>query len=157
LRFCQPHWEKMKAAVEARGLSSLVAESGLSAATNMISEITEGQTIDNFDPLMAVHWIMLGNIQEKLGQAALYLYAGGPEDAIDVEQLTDPALKAKYAWRTWPRCPLCYINIAHEFSCSNPNCSLERVNGYDIAIEWSADGAKEQLVKLMDSKTTQGA
>lgn len=157
MKFCLPHWTKMRAAIEARGMTPLVAENGQSAIANLADELQRGQTLDNFDPLMAMHWNIVNNVMEKLGQNAFYLLGAedAPEDPIDVEKITAadaPALRVKYAGKTWPRCPLCYINIAHEFTCDGSKpCDLPRENGYDIAIEWSADVVKAAFDKLMNT------
>lgn len=127
----------------------LVATSGEAAAKNTLDELKNNTTLDNFDPLMSMHWNICSNVMEKLGQSALYLLSGGPEDPIDLARIPDPATRERYTGRTWPRCPLCYINIAHEFQCADPACTLSRVDGYDVAIEWSADGAQELLKDLM--------
>ena len=152
MRFCQRHWDMMRAAVEARGMSALVAKGGAAAVENMVDELARGSTTDNFDPLMAMHWNIATNLMEKLGPSAGYLMFGGPddpEDPIDVAQLSDPGLREKYAGKTWPRCPICYINIAHEFGCRDERCSLARENGWDVCIEFSADGIKQQFDALM--------
>ncbi len=152
MRFCQRHWDMMRAAVEARGLSSLVAASGHSAVENLVDEVQNGPSLDNFDPLMAMHWNIATNLMEKLGASAGYLMFGGPEapeDPIDVTQLSDQALREKYAGKTWPRCPICYANITHEFTCREESCMLARVDGWDVCINWSADGIKADFESKM--------
>lgn len=152
MKFCQRHWDMMKAAVEARGMTPLVAQGGKSAVENLVDELAHGPTTDNFDPLMAMHWNIATNLMDKLGPSAGYLMFGGsdaPEDPIDISQLTDPELQEKYRGKTWPRCPICYANIAHEFSCRETRCMLTRENGYDICIEWSADAMKSEFDKMM--------
>jgi hypothetical protein len=155
MKFCQTHWDKMRAAIEARGMTPLVASHGNAAIQNIADEIKHGQTIDNFDPLMAMHWNISGNLLELLGQAAGYLLScrEGEEDPIDVSKLQDrPELAAKFLGKKWPLCPICYANIAHEITCSEERCSLDRVNGYDVCIEWSADGVRQTLDELMARK-----
>ena len=154
MRFCQRHWDMMRAAVEARGMSSLVAQGGQAAIENIKDELERGSTTDNFDPLMAMHWNIATNLMEKLGQSALYLLGGPdtPEDPIDVDQLKSAALKNKYRGKTWPRCPICYANIAHEFSCTDKRCTLAIVDGYDACIEWSADAMRQEFDKMMSGR-----
>ena len=53
MKFCAEHWAALQAAVDATGLSSLIAESGQRAAENLTSELEHGSTVDNFDPLMS--------------------------------------------------------------------------------------------------------
>ena len=152
MKFCQRHWDLMRAAVESRGMTPLVADSGASAAANFVDEFEHGLTIDNFDPLMAMHWNIATNLLDKLGSSAGYLMFGGedtPEDPIDVERLADAKLKAKYRGKTWPRCPICYANIAHEFTCRETKCMLAQVDGYDACIEWSADAIRQKFDRIM--------
>lgn len=149
MKMCERHWAMMRAAVEARGMTPLVSDDGQSAVVKLVEEIQQGLTMDTFDPLMAMNWNIMGNLMETLGSASFYLLSSGPEDLIDVAQLTESDLQAKYAGQTWPRCPICYANIAHEFSCREEKCMLSRVNGYDVCIEWSADAVKEQFDQLM--------
>lgn len=155
MKFCQRHWDMMRAAVEAHGMTPLVAQGGAAAIDNLVDELKAGSTTDNFDPLMAMHWNIATNLMDKLGQSAGYLMFGGPddpEDPIDITQLTDPALREKYQGRTWPRCPICYANIAHEFSCRDTRCTLARVDGWDVCIEMSADGMKQQFDQMMHDR-----
>lgn len=159
MRFCQRHWDLMRAAVEARGLTPLVAQGGKAAVENIVDELKHGSNTDNFDPLMAMHWNIATNLLEKLGQSAGYLMFGGPddpEDPIDVTRLSDPALREKYRGKTWPRCPICYANIAHEFSCREARCALPRVDGFDACIEWSADAIKQEFDKMMAAASAEG-
>lgn len=152
MKFCERHWTMMRAAVEARGMTPLVAENGASAAQNLMDELKHGSNIDNFDPLMAMHWLTASKLLDELGQSAGYLMFGGPddpEDPIDISQLSNPALREKYRGKTWPRCPICYANITHEFTCRETQCMLTRENGYDVCIEWSADAIKSELDRKM--------
>jgi hypothetical protein len=82
MRFCQPHWDSLRAAIAARGLSALVADSGDKAAANLASEVEHGRTIDNYDPLMAAHWAIVNNAMDMAGLVIM------TEDI----------------------CPLCYLN-----------------------------------------------
>jgi hypothetical protein len=140
---CQDHWDRLREAIDKRGLSSLVAESGQEAATKMEREIEEGVTIDTFEPLMSAHNSILVNTMrliEDAGGSPLYLILGGdiPEDPVQGY----PGFEG----RTWPRCPLCYAGLAHEVSCDG--CDLPQVNGYDWMIDRAADDALERWQSL---------
>jgi hypothetical protein len=94
---------------------------------------------------MASHWAIVTNALRILSDAGLnplYLMAGGPEDAVDVSKAG-----ASYAGRTWPRCPLCYLNLAHELSCTHQKCGLDKERGYDWMI---ARAAEESLEKARE-------
>ncbi len=81
--WCQPHWDALRAAVEARGLGGLVSRGGEAAAAQMADELTLGTVGDRegFDPLLR-SWSMIS------GQA-LEMGAGLAE------------------------CPLCYVETHH--------------------------------------------
>ena len=94
MKFCMPHWDALRAAIKARGLNALVAESGEKAVSNMTSELKDGSTIDNYDPLMAAHWAIVNNVAD-IDPNILFI-----ED-----------------------CPLCYANRMHNEHCKDPNCT----------------------------------
>jgi hypothetical protein len=74
----------------------------------------------------------------RAGGNPLYLMmADGPEDPVE-------GYGDAYAGRTWPRCPLCYLGLAHEVSCTDERCELPKVNGYDWMIDRAADDAAER-------------
>jgi hypothetical protein len=134
VRFCPEHWEALRAAIDARGLGSLVADSGEQAASNLAAEMEQGSTVDNFDPLMGAHnAIMSRAIDEIAGryqQNALMLMAN--ED--------DPAV-------TWPTCPVCALTWCHEEHnriCEKPGCD------YPAEFDWDHEminGAADHMVK----------
>lgn len=132
MQFCMPHWNTLREKIEAAGLTVLVSESGEEAAKKQVDRIqTSDVTVDNFDPLMQAHNAIAGNAFSLISQAGgdpMYLMAGSdvPEDAID---------KDGYRDRTWPRCPLCYLNIAHEVTCTDKRCKLPKENGYDFFMD----------------------
>jgi hypothetical protein len=66
MKFCQPHWEKLREAVKARGMDQLVAKGGPEAIRRTVSEIEDGPTPANFDPLMRLHWMIAGRVMEQI-------------------------------------------------------------------------------------------
>lgn len=74
MQICKEHWEKLRAAIEKRGLSHLVANSGEQAFENIISELS-GENAPH-DPLMSCNWMIHGQALERGG---LYLM-GQKED-----------------------------------------------------------------------------
>ena len=140
MKFCQDHWDKLRAAIADRGMDGLVARGGAAAVANTVSEFSEGPKPENFDPLMGAHWAIASNAMERIkaaGGQPLYLMGGGPEDPVT-------GYGAAYEGRTWPRCPLCYINLVHEVSCTGGGCTLPKVGGYDWMIERAADEMRDK-------------
>jgi hypothetical protein len=116
MRFCQDHWDRLRAAITERGLSALVAEGGEKAAANLVSEINEGRTVDNYDPLMSAHMAIVSNAARMIGPAAIATPAGYPE------------------------CPICLLTRLHDEECQGPPCLLPRDGtAFDGWIDRAAD------------------
>jgi hypothetical protein len=71
MQICEKHWAMVRAAIEARGLSHLVAKSGEQLMANTIAE-SKGEDAP-YDPLAAVNWMISGRALE---QGGLYLMTG---------------------------------------------------------------------------------
>jgi hypothetical protein len=119
MKFCEPHWQSLREAVEATGLGALVAESGQQAARNLASEATEGPTFDNFDPLMTAHNAILSGamslIKERYNQNALMVMADDEEHP------------------EWA-CPICALNwchAEHDRLCVQDGCNYPKGYTYD--------------------------
>ena len=125
MKFCQDHWDRLRAAIAARGLSDLVAKGGERAVRNLKSELEDGPSFVNFDPLMGAHWAIVNNSMDVLGLAVM----APDEDGND-------------------RCPLCLLNEWHEVACADPTCPLPKVNGYDGWIDRAADDMRAKADKL---------
>lgn len=137
MSMCQSHWTKLREAVAERGLSTLVSESGAEAALKTAAMLSEKPTIDNFDALMYAFLNLHGNagqILEKVGANPLYILSDGPEDTVMGYGLL-------YDGKKWPRCAVCYLNLAHEVSCRDHGCKLDIKNGYEWTIGLAADSA----------------
>lgn len=146
MRFCQDHWDRLRAAIEERGLAHLIAPDGDTAAAMVASELERGQQPTNYDPLMAAHWAIASNVMDLISNAGgnpLYLMGGpdAPEDPVR-------GYGAEYQGRTWPRCPLCYVNLAHEMTCDDARCTLAKVGGYDWMIDRAAADQAERAATL---------
>jgi hypothetical protein len=142
VKFCEEHWDRLRELVVDRGLEDLIQPSGERAAEAMAAELEEGQNIRNFDPLMSAHWAILNNVLRVLGSRGMYLMENGdemPEDPITPDH---GQYAGEYVGQTWPRCPLCYLNIAHGISCTDPRCKLDKERGYDWMLERAVDDAK---------------
>jgi len=73
LKFCQPHWNKLRTAIDARGLSGLVAQGGENAVARQFDQLQRSQNAEeavtktNFDPLMGAHWAIVNNAMNLVG------------------------------------------------------------------------------------------
>lgn len=74
MKFCQPHWDQLREAIERKGMIDLVAKSGEEAAARIVEELSQRPTAH--DPLMSCHW-MIANRALDLG--GVYLMMQTPE------------------------------------------------------------------------------
>lgn len=147
MNWCQPHWTGLREAIEARpGLGDLIAADGKRAMENTKREL-EGQavTLATFDPLMSSFWAINSNATRIIGEstgsgAVFYLLGEGDEDVVDPERYP------RADGRTWPRCPLCYLGLAHELTCDG--CEMPKVDGFAWMIDRAADEAVKTLEQL---------
>lgn len=110
MKFCQPHWDALRKAIDDRGLSGFVPDGGEEAAKQMVDQIESGETtVDNFDPLMGAYWAIVGQITAVFGAGALF-HKG---------------------------CPLSEANKAHNAACTDPTCTKDAY--FDQWIECAAD------------------
>lgn len=92
MRMClELHWRLLREAIDARGLGVLVPENGEKAAADFVDAITDGLSIDNFDPLRGAHDAIIANCMANLP----------PEGAIAM-------LSPRADGSDW--CPLCFMN-----------------------------------------------
>lgn len=74
MRFCQSHWDRLKKAIEDRGLNHLIAKDGKEAMQQAIKQL---QGVDDkrkdYDPLMSAHWQIVENAIKAGG---LYIMMG---------------------------------------------------------------------------------
>ena len=86
MNVCQKHWNVLREAVKVRGMDHLVAKSGQEAAQAMVDELNGTKTLDQWDPLMAMHFNLGGKIMERVGLAALqpgFCYGCAIQDSYD--------------------------------------------------------------------------
>jgi hypothetical protein len=153
MNFCQNHWDMLKSAIKERGLWDLVAPDGETAAAQLKHQVENQQaTKTNYDPLMSAMFAISANsadLVRNMGGNALYVMARISEEEAPVEGFPG------YEGRTWPFCPLCHVNLAHEIFCDDPDCPLDKEHGYDDWINRAADDqveAAKELGLLQESK-----
>jgi hypothetical protein len=73
VKFCQPHWDRLKASVESRGMGHLIAANGRDAHARAVADLEGRSDLSDFDPLMACHNRIVQRATEQFG---LYLYTG---------------------------------------------------------------------------------
>src|SRR5260370_39842768 len=76
MKSCGPHWEKLKAAVAARGLSHWIAKDSHEAIERLRSELNQGSNEANFDPLMAANYLIWSR---RLQMSGLEMLLPGPD------------------------------------------------------------------------------
>lgn len=73
MKFCQPHWDALRAAIDTRGLGHLVSANGRDVHARMVAELEGRAEADDFDPLMAAHNMIVSHVMKGGG---LYLLTG---------------------------------------------------------------------------------
>lgn len=136
----------LKAAIEERDLMGLVAPDGETAVAQLAHQFDAGEAKPtNYDPLMSAMFAISGNaadLVKAMGGNALYVMVRTAEEEAPVEGFPG------YEGRTWPYCPLCHINLAHEIMCPHETCGMDRERGYDNWIERAADDEVEAAKEL---------
>lgn len=118
MKFCQQHWDKLRDAINARGLGQFVASSGDEATRRMAAELdSKGVKRTTFEPLMGAFWAISSN---AISAAGLEIMAPN-EDGTD-------------------RCPLCFLLA----SCS---CGLDPCP-FATWIDRAADDQRAHAVQL---------
>lgn len=141
MNICQDHWDRLREAIKDRGLDHLVAPDGEIAVAQVKAELEAGeQTPTSYDPLMGAYWAIASNAGQTIRESGgnpLYSMMSGDEEPVEL-----PGGEG----RTWPRCVLCYLNLAHELTCDG--CELPKVGGFDFYIERAADDALAKAREL---------
>lgn len=79
MKFCQPHWDLIKKAIEERGLMQFVAGSGEKVISKMERELQGDSSTDTFDPLMAANFAIWSNAIDRGGLYLMGQKEGGSE------------------------------------------------------------------------------
>lgn len=67
MKFCQTHWDELRAAIEERGLTKFVADGGEELARRIQKELDDKKTsAETFDPLMHA-WSMISTNAVRAG------------------------------------------------------------------------------------------
>lgn len=104
MKFCQGHWDALRKAIEARGLSAFVAKGGEAAAARLATAGENGSSRATFEPLTGAHLAYVSNALDIAGLAIMQ----PNEDGSD-------------------RCPVCYL--AEQCQCPDrgtPQCAYVR-------------------------------
>src|SRR5438132_1202052 len=76
MKFCQTHWDALKAAIESRGLGHLIKKSGEDAVEAVARQVQGIDDKSDFDPLMGAYWRIMARIVEIRG--LMYMGADAP-------------------------------------------------------------------------------
>lgn len=136
MKFCDEHWERLKDAIRQVRLWSLVAESGEEGTRRMRSWVSEGLTVDNFDPLIGAYYAIFAGAMTTI--SGTYKH-----DPLVV--MADP----EHPERSCPICALVWCHEEHVRLCSQADCDFPKE--YDWAtnvLSAAADGALDQWRQL---------
>lgn len=157
MRMCSTHFDGLRERVTTLGLGDLIVTDAETATEQLADQLAQEEvTAVNFDPLMSAHWGVCTNAMEMLATAnpSVVGYLMEPEerseDVVELATYPNGALVGDRlgAGVTWPRCPLCYLNMAHELTCRDRKCSLPKVDGHDWMLDRAAKEAHKKAVQL---------
>jgi hypothetical protein len=77
MKFCQTHWDALKAAIESRGLGHLIAVNGRDAHARAVADLTGKADVSDFDPLMSAHWMIVSRATQDFGIGIMGVDANG--------------------------------------------------------------------------------
>jgi hypothetical protein len=119
---CKKHWNKLRTAIDARGIGHLVSSSGENAIEKFKEyEDTGAETLDNYDPLIAA---LMGTLAQLLRRpGGLGILSPNPDGT--------------------ERCMWCYVN--EECPCPGKDCG-------ERWIEYAADGVKDTVDRMRDEE-----
>lgn len=144
MNVCDRHWQMLRDGVDAKGMGDLVTDQAIIAAKRTALTVEQGKdTLASFDPLLFAFFNLGSNGMHMISAAGanpLYLMTEGPEDPIE---------GPKGEGRTWPKCVVCYMSIAHEITCDgDPRCTLDLVDGYDWMVDKAVEAAEAKWKEL---------
>jgi hypothetical protein len=122
VKICQPHWDKLRAAIAEAGMDGLVAKDGDQSAAQLVSGLENGSKKENFDPLMASHNMIVSNALRVRGLEILNPNADGSD-----------------------RCPLCFLTAEHLEQCTDATCKLK---DFDDWIGYAVRDSRAEAVRL---------
>lgn len=72
MKFCQTHWDMLRASVESRGMGHLVAANGRDALARTVADLEGRAEPDDFDPLMGAHNVILSRALDAVGLGLMF-------------------------------------------------------------------------------------
>ncbi len=122
MNFCQPHWDRLRAEVDRRGLSGFLPDSGEQGASQLQRAAEESEpSIDSFDPLMAANLAIFSAALSLVGVVLMTPNEDGS-----------------------PRCPLCYLQARHDEECTDEGCD------FDLPTVWIEGAVNDQVLALRE-------
>lgn len=92
---CQPHWDRLRQAVETRGLGHLIASNDREAHARVVADLKgEGDPVADFDPLMTAHNMIWSRALNNFGLGIMGDYCPACEL---VKQWPEPPAGHRYA------------------------------------------------------------
>ena len=121
MKMCERHWGMLRAAIDRRGLTGLVAKSGEQACSNVAADLQGTKNPRaTFDPLMDAHFAIVNQVMGRVGLAVMAPNDDGSE-----------------------RCPLCFIQETHDKECQDPRCG-----SFDKWIDCASDDSLARAKEL---------
>lgn len=71
MQMCKPHWDRLRKAIDDRGLTPLIAQDGKAAADSVMRQLRGTDDKSDFDPLMGANWAIMAAAIEDVGLQAM--------------------------------------------------------------------------------------
>lgn len=113
MKFCTKHWERLRQAIDERGLTSFVAHTEADVARKTAAGVSAATA---FDPLLGAHNAIVANALHAVGMELLTLRPDGSE---------------------W--CPICFLLTCE---CGRPECPVEFEGWIDRAADDAVEAAR---------------
>jgi len=79
MRFCMEHWDRLKKAIEDRGLNHLIAKDGEAAMDSTVRQLKGQDDASDLDPLMSATMGIYSAFVRDIGLAAMGVDENGNE------------------------------------------------------------------------------
>src|SRR3990167_6798335 len=80
VKFCQPHWDRLRQLVIDKGMESLISKSPEAAQSRVEEELEGVATAATYDPLLSAYWMLMARALEQGGD---YLLCEKPGENLE--------------------------------------------------------------------------
>ena len=98
MKICQPHWDRLRKALDVRGIGHLGAKSSGEAMRNVVTELEGREAENDFDPMMACNNMIWSAGMRDIGLSIM----ANNEDGSEKCPICERAKMTEEAWIAGP-------------------------------------------------------